>query len=171
MTADHKGSVNPDVPRGTPVDPHSYPCGLPAVSFALNDIGYQQQLLSNPYNFASATLYEHFEILNDGAGHWSERESEKDTPRDLLPLSLIMSKATTVIVTRLRPAEGATFGCQASLSKRDSEDLLRSYKVRPEFLPLLLGQFGGNHLPPGYFETRDEVGVLQNIGELMSGPC
>lgn len=70
--SDAKGSIDPSVTRDVFLDQASFPCTATHASFAINDLGYQQQILSNHDNFAENTSCDIFEIQRDGKGQWME---------------------------------------------------------------------------------------------------
>jgi hypothetical protein len=68
--SDAKGSIDPGVTRKPLLDQTSLPCTATHASFAINDLGYQQHILSNDDNFAESTSCDIFEIRKNGRGQW-----------------------------------------------------------------------------------------------------
>jgi hypothetical protein len=65
-----KGSIHPGVTRKTVLDQTLFPCGAPFASFAINDIGYEQHVLSDDDNFVESTSCDIFDITSNGMGQW-----------------------------------------------------------------------------------------------------
>lgn len=67
---DAKGSIDPGVTRKTVLDQTLFPHGAPYASFAINDLGYEQHVLSNDDNFGESTSCDILEITSNGIGQW-----------------------------------------------------------------------------------------------------
>ncbi len=171
MIGDAKGSVDPDVPCETVLQTHLYPCISSAVSLALNDLGRQQHVLSNPHNFVEDSACEVFEIMNDGTGLWIDLRRDDDV-KNYVKNCLERQKpvSTRIIFLPLATAEGGSFGCRLPLSHSSTHFVLQHLAVRPEHVPFMLGQFGGNHLPPGHFECYDATGKLEALDFICQQP-
>jgi hypothetical protein len=68
--ADAKGSIDPGLTRKIVLDQTLFPYGAPYASFAINDLGYEQHVLSNDDNFVESTSCDIFEITSNGMGQW-----------------------------------------------------------------------------------------------------
>ena len=65
-----KRSIDPGVTRKTVLDQTLFPHWAPYDSFAINDLGYEQHVLSDDDNFVESTSCDIFEITSNGIWQW-----------------------------------------------------------------------------------------------------
>ena len=100
MSANAKGSVDPGITREAILNFDAFPCNIPTLSFGLNDIGFQQKLLSDAHNFAERTFCEVLEVDEDGFSRWLALTSNEDLEHYILVSSVPNPQVTTDTVLK-----------------------------------------------------------------------
>ena len=138
-------------------------CAWPSSSYALNpalhDIRYHQGLLRHDANFAPLGQSQCMilELYREGdAAHVHQFMDDESTMKHLKDASSNTEVVYRVVYCWLEKAEeikGTSFRHTTSLSQPVATNILKTFKVTPQFLPKMLGE--PDYLAPGLFQMPD----------------